>query len=93
MLQRIHETYGSQGVVMLGVAIKDIEADSLAFMEEFGITYPNVMDIGGQVEDAYRTTGVPETFIVGKDGHIRAFFYAQPSEATLHNAIEEALAQ
>lgn len=91
MLQQIYEDYQAQGVIFLGIAVKDIESDSLAYMEEFGITYPNVMDVGGQAEDLYFTQGVPETFVVDKEGNIQAFFFARPSEAKLRGAIEEAL--
>lgn len=91
MLQQMYEDYQSQGVVFLGIAVKDIERDSLAYIEEFGITYPNVMDKGGQTEKDYRTQGVPETFVVGKDGEIVEFFFAQPRESDLRAAIEKAI--
>ncbi len=91
MLQQMYEDYQNQGVVFLGIAVKDIERDSLAYIEEFGITYPNVMDKGGQTEKDYRTQGVPETFVVGKDGEIVEFFFAQPRESDLRAAIEKAI--
>lgn len=92
MLQRAYEFFQDRGVVFIGMDVKDIESDALAFIEEFGITYPSVMDIGGKMEVAYRTQGVPETFVVGKDGDIVKFFFAQPRESDLYAAIEEALA-
>lgn len=91
MLQRTYELYQDEGVEFVGIAVKDIESDALAYMAEFGITYPNVMDTGAKLEDEYRTEGVPETFIIGKDGKITEFFLAQPSESQLHEAIEAAL--
>lgn len=91
MLQHLYAEYEAQGVVFVGIAVKDIESDSLAYMEEFGITYPNVMDIGAKMEAKYRTQGVPETFVVGKDGQITKFFFAQPPESDLRAAIESAL--
>jgi cytochrome c biogenesis protein CcmG/thiol:disulfide interchange protein DsbE len=91
MLQQMWEDYQDQGVVFVGIAVKDIERDSLAYIDELGITYPNVMDKGGQTEKDYRTQGVPETFVVGKDGEIVKFFFAQPRESDLRAAIEEAL--
>ena len=91
MLERTYRSYQDQGVTFVGIAVKDIEGDALEFMAEYNITYPNVMDIGGKQEDAYRTLGVPETFVVDKNGNISKFFYAQPREAELRAAIEEAL--
>lgn len=91
MLQRTYEDYQADGVIFVGIAVKDIESDAIEYIDEFGITYPNVMDIRKQAEDDYRTQGVPETFVVGKDGQIVKFFFAQPSERELRQAIEEAL--
>jgi cytochrome c biogenesis protein CcmG, thiol:disulfide interchange protein DsbE len=91
MLQRTYEAYKDQGVIFVGMDVKDIEGDALEYIAEFGITYPNVIDLGGDMEDAYRTQGVPETFVVGKDGNIVKFFYAQPRESELRAVIEEAL--
>lgn len=91
MLQNAYLHYQDQGVVFVGIAIKDIERDALAYIDEFNITYPNVMDLGGEVEDAYRVEGVPETFVIDRNGEIVEFFYAQPSEIDFYAAIEEAL--
>lgn len=91
LLQQTYEDYQAQGVIFVGIAVKDIERDSIAYIEELGITYPNVMDKGAEIEKAYRTQGVPETFVVGKDGEIVKFFFAQPNEAELRTTIEKAL--
>jgi len=40
----------------------------LQYLERFGITYPNGPDLGTRISQAYRTTGVPETYIVDKNG-------------------------
>ncbi|MFP4322177.1 MAG: TlpA family protein disulfide reductase [Anaerolineales bacterium] len=91
MLQSAYADYQSEGVVFVGIAVDDTATNALAFMDEFGITYPNVMDIGGEMEDAYRTQGVPETFVIDRDGDIHTFFFAPPPESDLRAAIEAAL--
>ena len=55
-------------VVFLGVAWTDTEKKSLGYMEKFDITYPNGPDLGTRISQAYRTTGVPETYNIDKDG-------------------------
>jgi cytochrome c biogenesis protein CcmG/thiol:disulfide interchange protein DsbE len=37
-------------------------------MERFGITYPSGPDYGTRISQAFRTTGVPETYIIDQDG-------------------------
>lgn len=91
MLQDNFERFQDRGVVFVGIAVKDTPRDATEYIEEFGITYPNVMDLGGHMEDAYRTQGVPETFIIGRDGEITKFFFATPNELEFVEAIEDAL--
>jgi cytochrome c biogenesis protein CcmG/thiol:disulfide interchange protein DsbE len=55
-------------VVFLGVAWTDTEKKSLAYLEKFDITYPNGPDLGTRISQSYRTTGVPETYIIDKEG-------------------------
>jgi len=70
ILQDVWERYRDRGVVLVGVAYLDIERDALAFIDEFGITYPNGLDMGKTISEQYRIQGVPETFIVDQAGNI-----------------------
>jgi cytochrome c biogenesis protein CcmG/thiol:disulfide interchange protein DsbE len=56
------------GVVFLGVAYTDTEKNALEYLEKFDITYPNGPDLGTRISQAYRITGVPETYIIDRDG-------------------------
>jgi cytochrome c biogenesis protein CcmG/thiol:disulfide interchange protein DsbE len=89
MLERLYQDYLDRNVVFVGVAVGDTEASALAFIEEYGITYPNVMDITGQMEQDYQTNGiVPQTIVVNRRGELVGRFVAQPSESQLRQAIE-----
>jgi cytochrome c biogenesis protein CcmG/thiol:disulfide interchange protein DsbE len=87
-LQSIWERYQDQDVLVVGVAYADSENGSLAFIEEFGLTYPNGADLGTRISDDYNIKGVPETFIIDQDGNIAEFIYAQVTEAQLSRSIE-----
>lgn len=63
---RFYEPRGD--VVFLGIAWTDTEPASKAYMTKFDITYPNGPDLGTRISQAFRTTGVPETYIVDRDG-------------------------
>lgn len=71
LLEQTWQKYKDDGVVFLGVAYVDTEPKSLAYMEEFGVTYPHAPDLGTRVSKDYEITGVPETFFIDKDGVIR----------------------
>jgi cytochrome c biogenesis protein CcmG/thiol:disulfide interchange protein DsbE len=91
-LQRIHERYQDQGVVMLGITYTDTEAKSLAFIGEFGMTYPNAPDMGTRISDRYNIQGVPETFVIDQNGNIAEFIYAPTNERQLSSIIDRLLA-
>ena len=55
-------------VIFLGVAWTDTEKKSLGYLEKFSISYPNGPDLGTRISQAFRTTGVPETYIIDRDG-------------------------
>lgn len=60
-------------VVFLGVDYVDTETEASAYLEKFDVTYPNGPDLRTQISQAYRIRGVPETYIIGKDGKLAAF--------------------
>lgn len=69
-LQRAWETYKDKGVLILGVDYVDTDADAKKFIAEFQQTYPNGPDIGTRISQAYKISGVPETYFIGKDGKL-----------------------
>ncbi len=64
-------------VLFLGVAWTDTDKKSLEYLQKFGITYPNGPDLGTRMAQAYRITGVPETYIIDRDGKL-AYFKLSP---------------
>ena len=60
----------SDQVVFLGLAWTDTEPNSLAYLQKFGITYPNGPDLRTTVSQMFRIRGVPETYIIGPDGRL-----------------------
>lgn len=57
-------------VLFLGVAWTDTEKNSKTYLGKFAITYPNGPDLRTKISQAYRTTGVPETYIIDQNGNL-----------------------
>jgi cytochrome c biogenesis protein CcmG, thiol:disulfide interchange protein DsbE len=70
VLQSLWDHYRSKGVIVLGVDVKDLEGDAVAFHTKYGLTYPTVHDGAGSVQAAFGSTGVPENFVIDKQGRI-----------------------
>ncbi|MDT8305177.1 MAG: TlpA disulfide reductase family protein [Anaerolineae bacterium] len=93
LLEQTWRRYRDQGVVFLGVAYVDAEAKSLAYLNEYNITYPNGPDLGSSISGAYKITGVPETFFIGKDGTVSRYVLGPVNANVLTAEIETLLAQ
>lgn len=58
-------------VIFLGVDYVDTEPDARLYLKKFEITYPNGPDLGTRVSQLFRIKGVPETFIIDRQGALR----------------------
>jgi cytochrome c biogenesis protein CcmG/thiol:disulfide interchange protein DsbE len=70
VLEAAWQAHRDRGVVIVGVNVQDSEPAARAFIETFGLTFPNGPDPGGRIAIDYGVYGIPETFVVGRDGRI-----------------------
>ncbi len=85
-LQTAWEMYGPRGdVVFLGVDWTDTEPQAMAYLSRFNITYPNGPDLGTRISQSFRTSGIPETYFIARDGtleHIKIGPFQSLAEIT-----------
>ena len=72
-IEAVHQALAPQGLKVVAVSIDDEGAEQkiLDFAKEFKLTFEMLHDPSGSIQGIYRTTGVPETFVIGRDGVIR----------------------
>ena len=59
------------GFVVLGVNVEEPRATVEQFMDEIEMTYPVLLDEGGQVLKMYRANGLPMSVLVDQEGVIQ----------------------
>ena len=64
-------------VVFMGVDYVDTEAPALAFIRKYGFDFFNGPDLRSEISAAYHITGVPETYIIDRQGNL-AFIQPGP---------------
>jgi len=73
MLQEVWKEMESKGdIQFLGVDYVDTESPAREFILAHGMTYPNGPDLGSQISKLLRITGVPETFLIDRNGILKA---------------------
>lgn len=92
-LETSYESYQDSDVVVLGVNLTD--QDSLpeveSFVQEFGLTYPILLDRDGAVGLMYQLSGLPTTFFISREGIIRTVVVGGPMSETFIRSKIEAL--
>jgi len=70
ILQKAWERYKGRDALVLGLDLQDLSENALAFLKQYGITYPSLRDGTDGSKRDLEATGVPETFIIDKQGRI-----------------------
>jgi cytochrome c biogenesis protein CcmG/thiol:disulfide interchange protein DsbE len=68
ILLQASRVYEPRGVKFVGVAYNDKPDDSRRWLDELGKAYPSLIDEGARTAIDYGVSGVPETFILDKQG-------------------------
>jgi peroxiredoxin len=70
-LERLHQAYQDKNVTVLGISQND-ESGTRAFMKEYGITFPVLLDDHSRypVSNAFGLTNVPTVFLITPDGQV-----------------------
>jgi DsbE subfamily thiol:disulfide oxidoreductase len=94
-LEQLHQAYGPRGLQVIGVSIDQVDQEQgiREFMQEFGASYPVWLDPDGEVQTAFSTRGVPETFLIGPDGQVlwKHIGPVKADDAELRRLIEKSL--
>jgi len=72
-IEHLQQEMGSQGLKIVAVSIDNpgMEDAIRDFAKEFGLHFEILHDATSKIRDDYQSNGVPETFLIGKDGVIR----------------------
>jgi cytochrome c biogenesis protein CcmG/thiol:disulfide interchange protein DsbE len=71
-VERAEQMLARHDGTVLGITYEDYASDDVAFAREYHLTYPILRDVNGDFVQAYGTTGVPESFVVNRQGRIQA---------------------
>lgn len=77
-IQQLYEQYRGQGFTVLAVDLQESEAQVADFTAQMGLTFPILIDSGGQVFSRYGVRALPSTFFVDPDGIIQEIALGGP---------------
>jgi cytochrome c biogenesis protein CcmG/thiol:disulfide interchange protein DsbE len=77
ILEQEQQRIAKHNATILGVTYQDNSSASEAFVQQNHLTYPVIRDVSGALSRALGTTGVPETFVIDRQGRIVALNRSQ----------------
>jgi peroxiredoxin len=87
-LESRHQQYPEQFAVV-GIDFDEPKENVAAFVEEFGLTFPILLDPGGDVQNAYRIRGYPTSVFLDKDGLVQIVHIGIMTEEQLDEYLQE----
>ncbi|HEX5437912.1 MAG TPA: TlpA disulfide reductase family protein [Gemmatimonadaceae bacterium] len=79
-LEKLYQEFGPKGLRIVSVSVDagpGADQKVRDFAKEFGLTFPLLHDGTGTIQHIYQTTGVPENFVIDRQGIIRKKVYAE----------------
>jgi peroxiredoxin len=72
-IEDLQQKMAGRGLHIVAVSIDDPSKTQAIrdFVKRYGLTFQVLHDPDGTIAQTYQTTGVPETFVIGRDGVIR----------------------
>jgi peroxiredoxin len=94
-IEQLHAGFADSGLKVIAVSVDEAgsNADVRQFIKTFGLTFTVARDPDKRVSQTFRTIGVPETFLIDRNGRIARRWIGEFDAASeaVKTAVREAL--
>jgi cytochrome c biogenesis protein CcmG/thiol:disulfide interchange protein DsbE len=91
LIRQAEKTLRAHGGTVLGITYQDSSPDALSYLSHYHLSFPALRDPTGSFAQAYGITGVPETFIVNRQGRVEAENTYELTKGWLDKTLDRAL--
>lgn len=88
-IQERYDDHQGQGFQVLAVDFDESSSTVKAFADELNLTFPLLLDPGGEVQKQYRIRGYPTSVFLDRDGVVRNVYVGIMTERQLDQALSE----
>ena len=71
-MESLYRRYKDEGLEIVAVNLRESHEQVLAFMNEYELTFPAVLDLDGRIGGAYGVQAIPTSFLINREGQIVA---------------------
>lgn len=93
VLRQVQRVLAAHDGTVLGVTYLDTAGDSRQFLRQHDLTYPVLHDVDGNLVRAFVATGVPESYLINRQGRVVGLWRYQLTGSWLHQIFPKVLAE
>jgi peroxiredoxin len=90
-IQQAYGAYRDRGFTILAVNQREDAAAITPFLEQYGLTFPVLLDGDGQASAVYQASALPSSFFVDRRGVIRAVYHGPMPSRVINGIVEQLL--
>jgi peroxiredoxin len=87
----MHEQHLTGGLTVLGVNLREADGPIQGFVDEFGISYPVMLDRNGQVAGTWRiggpNQGIPSTYFIDSSGVVQKVVFGPLTKGQINEGL------
>ncbi len=69
-LENLHQSFSGKQFVILGIDIQENRDSVLRQVQQYGLSYDNLLDKNGEVSNLYGVRSTPAKFIIDTNGNL-----------------------
>lgn len=89
VMGRQYQVYKDQGVQILAVNIAESKLKVQTFADEYGMTFPTLIDTNKSVMQAYNVKPLPTTLLISPEGTVEKIITGEMSEYDIKNYLKQ----
>ena len=71
-MERLYRSLKSKGLEIVAVNLQEDRKSVQRFVDEYGLSFPVLLDTTGRIGAAYGARSIPTTYVVDRDGFVIA---------------------
>jgi thiol-disulfide isomerase/thioredoxin len=92
-LEEVAVEYANQGVQLIGLNTRDSEASAKNFIQNYGVSFPSIVDTDGRLQLLFNDTlppqAIPSTIVIDRNGMVAARALGAVDASTLGGIIDQ----
>ena len=90
-IQKMHDTYANEGLIVLGVNVGDSLSDAEGYARRLKINFTILLDSDETTSRAYLVNGYPTSYFIDREGVIKSIYIGEMTREEMEKQVKSVL--